>query len=283
VPRGQTHDVVADTERTHVAPEVAASLQVEELDPRRRGVRQQELADPAGENDGDTFGVSVASVGDVNGDGYDDFMVGEPGDDTGGTDAGRVSVFFGGNPLDGTADLTFLGDRPGRNLGRSLATAGHVDGPADLLAGVAEDPEQIGYDRGRVYVYANAFAPTGVPTAPASSRLAFIGPRPNPAAGDVNLVFELDHAVAVRVSVYDIAGHEVARPIANEPLVGAVTRTWRPRGLASGIYYAHARLGDREQVRKLVWLGDRRGAEAPQSSFTRRRATPPSGPCMRTQ
>jgi len=201
--------------------------------------------------------ATVAGAGDVNGDGIDDFMVGDPGDDTGGADAGRVSVYFGGNPLDGTGDLNLFGDRPGRYLGRSLASAGHLDGPgpADLLAGAAEDPEQIGYDRGRVYVYANAFATTDVPTAPPSQRLAFLGAKPNPAWGDVQLAFALDHAVLVRVSVYDIAGHEVARPIADEPLGGAVTRTWRPRALASGIYYVRARLGDREQVRKLVWLG----------------------------
>jgi hypothetical protein len=29
------------------------------------------LVDAAGENDGDSFGCSVASIGDVNGDGYD--------------------------------------------------------------------------------------------------------------------------------------------------------------------------------------------------------------------
>ena len=103
-------------------------------------------------------------------------------------------------------------------------------GPADLIAGATEDPEQVGYDRGRVYVYANSFATTDVPKAPAPSRLAFIGPKPNPASGDVNLVFELDHAVPVRVSVYDLAGHEVSRPVADEVLVGTVTRAWRPEG-----------------------------------------------------
>jgi len=34
------------------------------------------LIDPAGEHTGDEFGHSVAWVGDVNGDGYDDLLVG---------------------------------------------------------------------------------------------------------------------------------------------------------------------------------------------------------------
>jgi hypothetical protein len=62
----------------------------------------------------------------------------------------------------------------------------------------------------------------------------------------------------VRITVYDITGHEVARPVADEWLVGRVSRTWQPRALPSGVYCLSARLGNREQVRKLVWLGDRR-------------------------
>jgi len=202
--------------------------------------------------------TTVAGAGDVNGDGIDDFMVGDPSDGTGGTYAGRVSVYFGGNPLDPVADQTFNGDRPGRYLGRSLAAARHVDGPgpADIIAGAAEDPEQVGYDRGRVYVFANSFATTDVPVAPVSG-LSFAAVQPNPAVNDVNLVLALDHAVSVRVAVYDLAGHEVARPVADEWLTGRVTRSWHPRGLANGIYYVRAQLGGREQVRKLAWLGDR--------------------------
>src|SRR5580765_4505148 len=85
---------------------------------------------------------AVAGAGDVNGDGIADFMVGDPSNSAGGTYAGRVSVYFGGSSLDAVADLTFVGDRPGRYLGRSLAAGGHVDGPGpgDILAGAAEDP-----------------------------------------------------------------------------------------------------------------------------------------------
>jgi len=37
-----------------------------------------------------------------------------------------------------------------------------------------------------------------------------------------------------------------------------VTRTWRPQTLPSGIYYVSTKLGGKEQVRKLVWLGHSR-------------------------
>ena len=62
----------------------------------------------------------------------------------------------------------------------------------------------------------------------------------------------------MRVTVYDVAGREVARPITDEWLSGRVTRAWQPVGLPSGVYYVRANLGDREQIRKMVWLPDRR-------------------------
>jgi hypothetical protein len=204
--------------------------------------------------------ATVAGAGDVNGDGIDDFVLGLPNDGTGGAGAGRVSVFFGGSPVDTIEDLFFIGDRSGRFLGQTVGTAGHVDGPGpgDLFASATEDPEQVGYNRGRVYIFANSYAPTAVPPSTPIAGLRFVGPRPNPASSEVNLAFELDHSVPVRVTVYDLAGHEVARPIADEWLAGRVTRAWRPVGLRSGVYYVRANLGDRRQVRRMVWLGDRR-------------------------
>jgi hypothetical protein len=200
---------------------------------------------------------SVAGAADVNGDGAADFVLGGPGDDTGGADAGRVSVYFGGSAVDAIEDMSFVGDRINGNFGRGVAMAKQVDGPgpADLIVAAAQfDPEEMGYDAGRVYVYANSFEPTAVPVSPASG-LEFVGPWPNPAGKNVNLSLVLDHSVPVRITVYDIAGHEVARPVADEWLVGRVSRTWQPRALPNGVYYIRAQLGDHEQVRRLVWLG----------------------------
>ena len=199
--------------------------------------------------------ASVAGAGDVNGDGIDDFVVGAeyPG-------SGRVSVFFGASAVDTVEDHYYVGAPSGGAIGLCVAGGGHVDGPgpSDLIASTYYDPEATGYNKGHVYVFGNSFTPTAVSPATPDAGLTFVGPRPNPAWNEVNLALELDHAVPVRVTVFDLAGHEVARPVSDEWLVGRVTRAWRPRGLPSGVYYVSANLGDRRQMRKLVWLGDPR-------------------------
>jgi hypothetical protein len=98
--------------------------------------------------------ASVAGAGDVNGDGIDDFVVGSLNDFVG----GRVSVYFGGSTVDTTEDRYYVGDDAGAAIGLAVAGGGHVDGPGppDLIASANWDPEAIGYNKGRVYVFGNS-------------------------------------------------------------------------------------------------------------------------------
>ncbi|MEQ1503833.1 MAG: integrin alpha [Myxococcota bacterium] len=78
---------------------------------------------------GAQFGTSVASAGDVNGDGFDDLIVGEPWFTDGHADEGRVNLFLGsasGPEL--TATWTAESDTVGAGFGRSVASAGDVNG-----------------------------------------------------------------------------------------------------------------------------------------------------------
>lgn len=85
-----------------------------------------------GEADGDFFGLSVASAGDVNNDGYSDLIIGAPANEAAGKNAGSVYVYSG---LTGETIYVFSGEGAGEFMGRMFASAGDVnnDGFDDLL------------------------------------------------------------------------------------------------------------------------------------------------------
>ncbi len=95
------------------------------------------------------FGRAVAAAGDVNGDGYDDVIVGAPAYDDW---TGRVYV-YPGSPGGVGATPMFVAGGEGRSnsFGRCVGTAGDVngDGYSDVVVGA----NGYGGFRGRVYVY----------------------------------------------------------------------------------------------------------------------------------
>jgi len=103
---------------------------------------------------GDLLGFSVSSAGDVNADGFSDFITGAPGNDASGTDAGRAYIYFGGQPMDYTADVVLTGAAAGDLFGISVSTAGDVnyDGFSDVIVG-ANLNDAGGVDAGRAYIY----------------------------------------------------------------------------------------------------------------------------------
>jgi hypothetical protein len=84
------------------------------------------------------FGSSVATAGDVNGDGYSDVIVGAPLHDNGETSEGRAFVYLGSpSGLAATPDWIAEGDQAIAQYGFSVATAGDVsgDGYSDVIVG----------------------------------------------------------------------------------------------------------------------------------------------------
>jgi hypothetical protein len=77
---------------------------------------------------GEMAGLSVSGAGDVNRDGYADVLVGAPGADNGGTDAGRAYLLFGHGPV----ALNTVVDVGNLNSGHIVGSTS-PNNPSDLL------------------------------------------------------------------------------------------------------------------------------------------------------
>jgi len=152
-----------------------------------------------GEGPSDWAGESVSGAGDVNGDGYDDFLIGARWNDEGGGDAGQAYLVFGkssGWAMDTSladSDASFWGEAPGDYAG-DCSSAGDVngDGYDDFLIGADKNAE-AGTNAGQTYLILGKASGWAMDTSLSDADASFTGER-SPAysgwylsgAGDVN-------------------------------------------------------------------------------------------------
>ena len=123
------------------------------------------VASPSLSNSG-TFGASVASAGDINGDGYSDVVVG---------DAGGNAYTYVGSPTGSitVATVTLNGQNAGDQFGYSVSSAGDVngDGYSDVIVGANGYVGGLaGTNLGAFYIYNGG--PTGLSTTPSGSPIS---------------------------------------------------------------------------------------------------------------
>ena len=115
-----------------------------------------------GQAAGDAAGTSIQAIADLNGDGKMDVIVGAPGNDQGGTDAGAAYVVWGksgssavnlSSVAAGTGGFKITGDAAGDGAGQAIGVATDMngDGKAEILVG-APGSAIGGADGGAVYV-----------------------------------------------------------------------------------------------------------------------------------
>ncbi len=110
----------------------------------------------SGEDYADYAGIALALVGDTDGDGWDDLLIGAHGDDSIGNATGAAYLVAG--PITASMDLAdaqakLLGEAGNDYTGLSMAPAGDLDGDglADLLVGAYRN-DRGGTDAGAVFL-----------------------------------------------------------------------------------------------------------------------------------
>jgi len=148
-----------------------------------------------GEGEEDTFRKSISGAGDVNGDGFEDILIGASGNDEGGENAGKAYLILGrstGWKIDmdlSSSDASFIGETEDDRLGESVSGVGDVngDGYDDILIGASANKEDW---PGTVQAYLFLGRSTGwnLGMNMSNANASFIGASgiPISGAGDVN-------------------------------------------------------------------------------------------------
>ena len=108
-----------------------------------------------GPNRNPLFGFSVADAGDVDGDSFDDIVIGSP-EYNDGTANGRIDIYRGGaSGVSSTSAKFITGSRSGENFGFSVSGAGKVnnDAFADVIVGAPGSILSGGVVIGHAYIF----------------------------------------------------------------------------------------------------------------------------------
>ena len=123
-----------------------------------------------GEGANDQAGWDVQDAGDVNRDGYDDFLIGAWYNDSNGTDSGEIYLIKG-KPSGWTRNVSlssitdhFVGEHAGDYCGFSVATPGDVNGDGwnDIITSETYNNEAY-YWGGKILLFVSQGAPVPVP------------------------------------------------------------------------------------------------------------------------
>jgi predicted transcriptional regulator len=141
-----------------------------------------------------TDGASkVMGVGDVNGDGFDDFIISSKKNDEGGNDAGQTYLILGkgtGWSMDrslSTADASFIGEDAGDSSGILMAGAGDVngDGYDDFLI-ISHSNSEGGLGAGQTYLILGKASGWSMDTDLSDVDASFLGENANDGSGNIN-------------------------------------------------------------------------------------------------
>jgi len=215
----------------------------------------------------DYFGVSLAPLGDLHGDGTFELAVGSGNDDDGGYNRGAIWILSlrpDGTVLCSSKISQFQGGFAGPlhdsdGLGNSLAAVSvDASGGSMRLACGAFYDDTTGPNDGAVW-FLDVTLPTvsAVPTKDTPYANVLEQNRPNPFRGSTKIQFSVPSPGPVGLSVFDVAGRLVRELAHAQMEAGTHELTWDGRDahgalVPSGIYFYQLTVAGRPETRKMI-------------------------------
>lgn len=185
---------------------------------------------------GAQFGLAVSYAGDLNGDGFDDIIIGAPGY----ANMGAAFVYFGTADGITTTYTALYGDQTGSRFGVAVGGAGDVngDGYDDIIVGAQLYNQQY-TNEGAAFIYLGS--PTGVLTTPqrmlvGGQAYAQFGASVG-TAGDVNNDGYSDVVIGASRYTYDQREEGVAFVYLGSASGVVAQPVWRGEGNKSETFY----------------------------------------------
>ena len=196
---------------------------------------------------GTEFLRKIKTTGDVNADGYNDMIIGSPDDNW-------VKIYYGGNPMDIWADITFY--LPDAGYGAGFAGDVNNDGIHDFMFYANDD---AGLDAGQIFIYGDPdLTPHVEPRYRNDYPLSFALHQnfPNPFNGATVIGFQSFRSGWVDLKIYNILG-QMVYSLSHDCSPGEMVKIlWDGRDmqgnmLSSGVYLVELTNGVERRVNKL--------------------------------
>jgi hypothetical protein len=190
-------------------------------------------------------GYSLDTGGDINGDGFDDFIIGYER---------KINVYLGSENFDINPDIII--DDSLRFSTQYIYIVGDLnkDGFDEIISFAPNYPNAVD-PQGRVYIYSyNKLTDIKDYQNNFLNNFELQQNYPNPFNPSTSIQYAIASRQFVTIKIYDVLGNEIATLVNEEKVAGIYEVKFDASKLASGIYYYQLRAGEFVETKKMILL-----------------------------